>query len=698
MDFIDLGLIPALECHIKPKLDRFLRQIIAEADVVYNRKKGHPADVQQMFRLIFRLLAAKVLHDRDISPFDAFSGADKVPLILEAVARYYSEDQPILSDVETQRLVALKLWEQVDFRNLSVEVLAYIYENTLVDPKLRRQLGTHSTPYSLARYVVHHLPIEKSDDADRLIVEPFSGHGIFLVAALQRLRDLLPGKMDEKQRHRYFVKMLRGFEIDTFALEVSKLCLMLADFPNHNGWRLENEDVFISDKLPPAVQKARFILSNPPFEDFSPGERKKYPNLRSVHKPVEFLHRVFDNLNPQAMLGIVLPRQCLDGAGYKLVRKALAERFQEFEIVTLPDRVFEKSQQESVLLITTATAPKPGQATVSFTEVREKDRESFLREYGYTRRDVELVDPVQAETTLVVPPLGEVWERLSSCRALGEVAEVHRGIEWQAPFDRQRYVSPVPKPGFRPGLDKAAGRLACFEVPKPVYLSMMEESRRAGAYSLPWDRPKVIANAARASRGPWRVVAFEDGNGLVCSQRFHAIWPKSPWTTRTISAILNGPVASAFVAVHEANRDIRRKTLSKIPLPGLGLAEMAVIDSLVESYVALVQGQAGQGFTLQDPSSHRDRATNLLLQIDALVLKGYNLPPRLERELLEFFRGEQRHVPFEFVEYFPEGFRPHIPLWMYVAPNFKLCTAKNFLASAPRVTDPELIGAFHEVE
>jgi hypothetical protein len=504
--------------------------------------------------------------------------------------------------------------------------------------------------------------------------------------------------MDEKQRHRYFVKMLRGFEIDTFALEVSKLCLMLADFPNHNGWHLENEDVFGSGKFASAVQKARFILGNPPFEDFSQGERKKYPNLRSVHKPVEFLYRILDNLNPQAMLGIVLPRQCLDGAGYKQVRKALAERFEEFEIVALPDRVFENSQQESVLLITTATAARPVQSTVSFTEVREKDRELFLREYGYTRRDIEVVDPVQAEISLVVPPLREVWERLSTCQALGDVAEVHRGIEWQAPFDRQKYISSVPKAGFQLGLDKAYGKLACFEVPNPVYLCMKEDSRRAGAYSLPWDRPKVVANAARASRGPWRVVAFEDGDGLVCSQRFHAVWPNSPWTTKTIAAILNGPVASAFVAVHEANRDIRRKTLSRIPLPNLGLADMAVIDGLVESYVALVHGQPGQGFVLQDPSSRGERATNLLLHIDALVLKGYGLPPRLERDLLEFFRGEQRHVPYEFVEYFPEGFRPRIPLWMYVAPDFKLCTAKNFLASAPRVTDPELIGAFHEVE
>jgi hypothetical protein len=698
LDFIDLGLIPALERHIQPKLDRLLRQVVDGATTVYKRKTGHGADVQQLFRLIFRLLAAKVLHDRSVSPFGSFSVADGVQPILQAVAKYYSEAGPILEDSETQRFIASKLWQQIDFRNLSVEVLAYIYENTLVDPRIRRELGTHSTPYSLARYIVHHLPVETVNESDRRILEPFSGHGVFLVAALQRLRDLLPGTMDEKERHRYFVKMLRGFEIDAFALEVSKLCLMLADFPNHNGWQLENEDVFKSAKFQAAVGKARFVLSNPPFEDFSPDERVKYPDRRSVHKPAEFLYRILESLGPRAMLGIVLPRQFLEGPGYRDIRRALAERYRELEIVTLPDRIFEISQQESALLITRSAASRPTAVSVSFTEVLEKERELFLSQYGYSRRDFKSVDPGVVEASLIVPPLGELWELLEGCQKLGEAAEIHRGIEWQPPFDREKYISPTPKPGFQPGLDKAAGSLSCFQVPNIAYLCLESACLRGGAFELPWEKPKVVTNAVRASRSPWRVVAFADESGLVCSQSFQAIWPKAPWTTRTLSAVLNGPTACAFVTVHEPYRHNRKQILSKIPLPRFDPAEMSVIEGLVQQYEYVVQKQPETDLVLQDPSSVKERAKSLLLQIDALVLKGYSLPPRLERELLEFFRGEQRQVPFEFVEYYPEGFRPHIPLWMYVAPDFKLCTAKNFLASAPQVTDPELIGAFHEVE
>ena len=100
----------------------------------------------------------------------------------------------------------------------------------------------------------------------------------------------------------------------------------------------------------------------------------------------------------------------------------------------------------------------------------------------------------------------------------------------------------------------------------------------------------------------------------------------------------------------------------------------------------------------QDSSSAIEQARQALLQIDALVLKGYNLPPRLERQLLDFFRGAQRPVPFPFTEYFPASFRPTIPLWMYVSPEYQKCRVDFFLRNAPQITDPGLIEALQEVE
>ena len=705
LDFIDLGLIPALEREISTKLNDLLSEVVAEAVKVHKKNARQQPSEQELFRLIFRFLAAKVLHDRGVPPFRDFSDFSDASAVLKEVGRYYEESaqRPILQDAETQEVVAANMWSRVDFRNLSVEVLAYIYEHTLVDKTVRKEMSIHSTPHRIARYIVHRLPFEEINENDRRVVEPFAGHGIFLVAALQRLRDLLPNEMNAKERHRYFVKMLQGFELDPFALEVATLCLMLADFPNSNGWQLYSEDVFDSQKFTSAIQKARVVLSNPPFEDFSFVERPRYQARHSVSKPVEFFHRLLEHLPAQGVLGLVLPRQFIDGKSYREVRKLLAQRFQEIEIVALPDRVFRISQLESALLIAKSPDPRTHpRVTISYTEVTDKDRERFLTKYGHSRKENQEKEIQEAEETFAVIALREIWERLSGFPRLGNVAEIHRGVEWQPSLNQDKYWSPTKKLSFELGLKSAARKLLSFQAPRPVYLSTKPEHRRGNAFALPWGQPKVVMNAARVSRFSWKIAAFSDETGLVCSQRFHALWLKEKrWTTKSLAAVLNSPVASAFIATREPARDMRKQTLEDLPLPRFEEAEIETLDRSVDHYLRTVEAlsQIGKNYFDEETALVKaEEAKQALLQIDALVLKGYNLPPRLERQLLDFFRGSQRPVPFPFTEYFPESFTPTIPLGMYISQDYKKCTVDYFLKHIPKITDPVLIEALQEAE
>ena len=186
----------------------------------------------------------------------------------------------------------------------------------------------HSTPVSLARYIVQELPLGEFGEKERFIVEPCCGHGTFLIAALNSLRELLPTDLSPEARHNYFTQMLSGYDISSFAIEVGRLSLMLADFPNHNGWKLfgpsTGGNVFDSTTFDQALNKASAVLCNPPFADFTGYDRKKY-GLQSVHKPAELLHRVLDKLNPPGVLGFVLPQQIIDGSGYRDVRERLAK-------------------------------------------------------------------------------------------------------------------------------------------------------------------------------------------------------------------------------------------------------------------------------------------------------------------------------------------------------------------------------------
>jgi type I restriction-modification system DNA methylase subunit len=704
IDFIDLGLIPALEREIQTKLHVLLSEVITEAVAIYQRNTSQQPAERELFRLVFRFLAAKVLHDRGIPPFRDFTDFTDTGMVLSEVDRYYGEPRSGLQDAATQQVIATNLWNRVDFRNLSVEVLAYIYENTLVDEASRKELSIHSTPHSIARYIVRRLPFETIARGQRRVVEPFAGHGIFLVAALQRLRDLLHGDMDAAARHRYFVRMLQGFERDPFALEVATLCLMLADFPNPNGWQLHNEDVFTSEKFASVARQARVVLCNPPFESFSSEERHQYDVRQTVQKPAAFLYRLFDVLPAPGLLGMVLPHQFLDGQSYREIRRLLAQRFQDLEVVALPDEIFRHSQVESALLI--AKAPRtqePHRLTVTYTEVREKDRERFVTTYGYSRRESQTKTSQEAAESLTVIALRAIWDRLADFPRLGDVAEIHRGVEWQPPFDPDKYLSDTEKPGFARGL-RSASRSLCFQVPPSEYLSVKPADRRGNAFDLPWKQPKVIMNAVRVSRGPWKIAAFADDTGLVCSQNFHVVWSKDQqWTPKGLAAVLNAPVACAFVAIQES-KHIRKQTLLRVPLPRLNATDIEVLDGAVDHYLHIVDSLFDASTWFQKESARRipysvaEEVKRALLRIDALVLKGYNLPPRLERQLLDFFRGSDRPVPFAFDAYFPESFSATIPLWLYISPEYQQCTVDYFLSRIPEITDPALIEALQEVE
>jgi hypothetical protein len=85
LDFVDVGLIPALEEQIREKLDRLFNDVLSKTQQVYRRQTGRNADERELFRLVFRLLAAKVLHDRGVSGFKDLSVDDGPEAILRSV-------------------------------------------------------------------------------------------------------------------------------------------------------------------------------------------------------------------------------------------------------------------------------------------------------------------------------------------------------------------------------------------------------------------------------------------------------------------------------------------------------------------------------------------------------------------------------------------------------------------------------------
>jgi len=661
LDFVDLGLVPAIEHEVEEKLDRILKQVI-------ERLLKSPDDQAEeaAFRITFRLLAAKILLDREHPDASAWHNAP-VSRVLKGIETYYSLGR-LSSSSAVPSASIVEAWAilrgAISFRNISSDSLAFVYENTLVTADTRRRFGTHSTPRQVAEYVVDRLDLAQFDLKNLTIFEPFTGAGSFLVAALRRLRDLLPGNLSGKQRHAFLVPRIQGVDIDAFACEVATLSLILADYPNANGWKIEADDLFRPTALLQKAAAAKVVLCNPPWEDFDTAEREQYAEMasKSFSKPMAVLRTVLD-AKPQA-IAFVLPRGFLRQQQYGGLRQLVADLYGRVELTSLPDRIFQRAGFEAALLVASERRPESesGFTKLVSTVVEDRDRMAFLTAGKVTaeRRRMKFV----RRGDLWIGQLDELWEHLERYPKLGAFADVHRGLQWRA---QSAGVSRARQEGFKRGVFHPSDSLRQFEILQTVYLNTAE----AAAYRLaplrrPWSKPKVLTNVARLSRGPWRIAAACDRSGLVASQGFFGIWPtQQEVPVEGLEAIVNGPLTNAFLTEHSSNQHFTNELVKKIPMPKRG-----VFDGIVEAAKSYRHALGAlQGRALRPADAERS-LNRLLLNIDAEVLKAYDLPPRLERRLLELFRGHEheRRVAHPFEGWIPAEFTAFIPLHEYLGP------------------------------
>ncbi len=667
------GLLPELEERIQASLEPLLENTLSTTKAVYKQTTGQDPDPAQLFKLIFWILTAKVFYDRRVDGFTSLTpDSDK---ILRAVANQYKERVPTLLNKAARDIAVSYIWSELDFRNLSVEVLSQMWSTMLIDAETKEQLGIHRTSRTIVRYIVEKIPFQQSGDDQKIIFEPCTGSAGFLIGAMNALRPKLFG-MTSAERHDYFKNHFVGVEKDPFGIEISRLALTLADFPNLGGWKIIQDDVFREGALTNYLQKSGVVLCNPPFRDFGIEERKPY-KLTSTSKPVELLNRVLNDLHPSGVLGFVLPRNIIDGRSYKDIRKKLAERFAEIDITVLPDRAFDADTEVGLLI---AKEPIPHNTSqVFFSKVNDSEatwrKFEFLHELS-SKHIVELT-PTASKESFAVADLPDVWNYLINYPNLEDIAEIHRGLEWNLALtingketgNRSILVKDKPTDGYMLGVAPLT-KFDAFEVPHNSYLNVQEEFQRRNSFRHNWEKPKAIINASARSRGAWRIAAFPDSEGVTCYHTFTGVWSKSPkYDEWILSAILNSPVANAFVATREGKVNTTIETLKKIPVPHFTEPQKTQLKKLVKLYQ-----NATKSFALLREAS--DDPERLLKQIDALVLDGYRMPPRLERQLLDFFNGygRKRPVSHNFGDYFPSDFEAYFSLSEYLKPEFQTGT------------------------
>jgi hypothetical protein len=668
------GLLPTLEKFFSRELKTLLESAFASTVECYRKVHSAEPDVRSLFPFLFRFMTAKIFMDRkDAKGWDALG----TPRQIFQKAEEHS-GSGLLAKLPKEFLhqrVLNTAWESIsgnlNFQNLWVPDLAEIYESAFITKKTRKELGTHSTPHGLADYVVNHLPWETLPIDGRRVFEPFSGHGMLLASAMQRLGEDLDPSLTPGKRHDYFRRRLTGVEKDPFAIEVCRLLLTLTDYPNDNSWDLHHDDVFTWAGWEATLKNADVVLANPPYEAFE-AEQKSTAGATKANPPAEFIHRMMKA--PPAMLGLILPQSFLSSPFYRDASRSIARSYGEVSIVELP-KLFRYADNETIALMAHGRRDLGKTVSVHYSEVLKSGVDAFLNDWKVVlpRHRCLAVPEGSRNISFRLPPKDSIFDGMLGV-TLGQIARIRQGIHWIARTDglnqsapRTDVASDKIRKGFISGVEKMAGNLSQFHVRETRFLSILDihQDPSTKSHKHLWQERKVAWNAARFGLGsPWRIAAVADEKGLAFTKQFFAIWPQDGVSEFVICAILNSPIGNAFSFQEDLEKHNHIATMTRLPLPQ---AKFLSIGGTLDQLARKTQDLFHEDTLLADmgPIDWRAARREALIRLDAAVLDAYGLSAEAQRKLLDQFKGHKRPVGFEFT-YFPDHFNDAITLSDFV--------------------------------
>lgn len=713
LTFVDKGLMPVLEHEMGERLANLVKNMLRVIDEKLGIPQGNVQLKRWMFQSVFWLLGAKILQDKKVERFIRLDLED-IPTVLERVNRHYGTKIGLAFKNKSERLAleaaASRVKQFSNLSNITIESLAHVYETTLINKETRKAWGIHATPSYLVDYIVFQLSdwINDIPQENRHVLEPTCGHAPFLTSALRLLREMYEG--ESTGLHKYLNSHLVGVEQDLFAREIARLSLTLADVPNPNGWKLKECDVFKGDVLSKFAKKATILLCNPPFEKFSPKEQKLYNNekLHCYNKAAEVLWRTLPYMQKGSVFGVVLPQGFLHKDNLSSLREILVEQFELREICTLPEDVFSFGKHKTAVILGRklkhATLPNK-KAKTRYVHVQKWDIKKFQDSYQAASEEV-------SQSRFIAPPnydlrlqlRREVWEYCEHYGSLEEVAVIGRGLEYKSKpkkatkHDKKKHLPPnaqtISKRRFKGsvhGYTHYRTDIKLTETPEPVWINLDKAVISRPRWGIEVGTPQVILNSIRVGDGPWRLKGLIDRKGHPFTGNFLVVRPKKKeWSLEVLWAIINSPLANAYAYCHSLERHNQTSMMRSIPIPNCDSRSLGQLDYLVKDYFALF---ASQGEILQ-PEVDPKEAERRMLAIDAEVMRLYDLPPKLEWQVLNLFAGYQRKgVDFNFKRYYPEGFESWIPLHEYLSEEYQRSTPSFVKKWVEEIRSPELTKA-----
>lgn len=264
-----------------------------------------------------------------------------------------------------------------------------------------------------------------------------------------------------------------------------------------------------------------------------------------------------------------------------------------------------------------------------------------------------------------VPEYEELWNTLLPTAQ--SIADIGQGLVFKTGVAIEGDV-----PGF---VDFSREGVSLHALPSETLLNLADDRIRRRQWGTKTGTPQVLLPYARTGRGPWRLTAHIDRVGHAVTSNFLVVRPKSPsLPLEYLWALFVSPYANAYAYSTLGKRHNIPTVIRNMPVPYPDIVGIERVSHAAWAYLAAAEEGRATGDELRD----------LLLRVDAQVLRLYALPAKQERTLLRMFDGVKRPgVPFDFNRYYPPDFESAIPLHVYVSDTYRRSTPARLLAAPP---------------
>ncbi len=242
--------------------------------------------------------------------------------------------------------------QSINFNKTDLDTKGVAFERFMED-FFKGKMGQFFTPREIIRFAVKMLKPEE----DKLVLDPASGSGGFLLNAMDYVRELadkeFPDSPEEHFRmwHDFAKDKLYGIEINDQIARVCKMNMIIHDDGHTNVISTDSlRDIKEISEIHQGFGKNKFdiILTNPPFgasikstEHPYLGKYKLGENRKNQKTEILFIERCLEFLkNGTGKMGIVLPDGILTNSSLQYVRDFLMEHAQIEAVVSLPQIAF----------------------------------------------------------------------------------------------------------------------------------------------------------------------------------------------------------------------------------------------------------------------------------------------------------------------------------------------------------------------